>query len=93
MVHNTRFHRVHQGKTMEKGEELDQFHVLEEKLDGLIGYVQSLKKEKDVLAEKVQIQEEKIADLTGEIENLRSARDQAKQKIISLLEKIEQVNV
>jgi len=78
---------------MEMGEELDQFHVLEEKLDTLIGYVQSLKKEKDALAEKVQIQEEKIADLTTEIESLRSARDQAKQKIISLLEKIEQVSV
>ena len=78
---------------METGEELDQFHVLEEKLDALIGYVQTLKKEKDTLAEKVQIQEEKIADLNTEIESLRSARDQAKQKIISLLEKIEQVSV
>ncbi len=78
---------------MEKGEELDQFHVLEEKLDTLIGYVVSLKKEKDVLAEKAQIQEEKISDLTQEVEALRSARDQAKQKIISLLDKIEQVSV
>jgi chromosome segregation ATPase len=78
---------------MEKGEELDQFQLLEEKLDNLIGYVDSLKKEKEALAEKVQINDNKIADLTGEIEILRSARDQAKQRIISLLEKIDQVNV
>lgn len=78
---------------MEKGGELDQFQVLEEKLDNLIVYVQALKKEKDALAEKVPIQDEKIADLTDEIEVLRSARDQAKQRIISLLEKIEQVDV
>ncbi len=78
---------------MEKGEELDQFQALEEKLDSLIAYVQTLKREKETLAEKVQIQDEKIADLTGEIESLRSARDQARQRIITLLEKIEQIDV
>jgi uncharacterized coiled-coil DUF342 family protein len=80
-----------QGRKMEKGEELDQFEVLEEKLDALIGYVESLKREKDVLAEKMQIQDEKISDMAREIETLRSARDQAKQRIVTLLEKIEQV--
>ena len=78
---------------MDRSEELDQFHALEEKLDTLIGYIQTLKKEKDALAEKTHIQEEKITDLSGEIEVLRSGRDQARQKIISLLEKIEQVDM
>lgn len=78
---------------MERSEELDQFKVLEEKIDSLIRYVDSLKKEKEALVEKTHIQDEKISDLTSEIEALRSARDQAKQKIISLLEKIEQVSV
>ncbi|MFO7783168.1 MAG: cell division protein ZapB [Thermodesulfobacteriota bacterium] len=78
---------------MEKGEELDQLQVLEEKLDTLIGYVQALKNEKDALTEKVHIQDGKLADLTDEIDTLRSARDQAKQRIITLLEKIEQINV
>jgi len=78
---------------MEKGEELDQFQLLEEKLDTLIGYVETLRKEKDALSEKVQIQDGKISDLTEEIETLRSVRDQAKQRIITLLEKIEQVKV
>ncbi len=78
---------------MEKGEELDQLQVLEEKLDTLIGYVQALKNEKDALTEKVHIQDGKLADLTDEIDTLRSARDQAKQRIITLLEKIEQIDV
>lgn len=78
---------------MEKGEELDQFQLLEEKLDTLIGYVEKLRKEKDALSEKVQIQDGKISDLTEEIETLRSVRDQAKQRIITLLEKIELVKV
>jgi uncharacterized coiled-coil DUF342 family protein len=78
---------------MESVEELDQFEVLEQKLDSLIKYVQTLKKEKETLSEQLQIQEGKISNMAGEIGSLRSARDQAKQKIISLLEKIEQLDV
>lgn len=78
---------------MENVDELDQFEVLEKKLDSLIGYAQTLKREKEALSEQVQIQEGKISNLTNEIESLRSARDQAKQRIISLLEKIEQLDV
>jgi uncharacterized coiled-coil DUF342 family protein len=78
---------------MQKSEEMDQFQVLEEKVDFLIKSVSSFKKEKDSLIEKIQIQEERIADLTGELENLRASRDKAKQRIFSLLEKIEQAEL
>jgi uncharacterized coiled-coil DUF342 family protein len=78
---------------MQKSEEMDQFQVLEEKVDFLIKSVSSFKKEKDSLLEKIQIQEERIADLTGELENLRASRDKAKQRIFSLLEKIEQAEL
>ena len=54
---------------MQKPEEMDQFQVLEEKVDFLIKSVSSFKKEKDSLLEKIQIQEERIADLTGEAES------------------------
>ena len=47
---------------MEKGEEIDQFQILEEKVDSLITFVTSLKKEKELLMEKIQIQEGKIAE-------------------------------
>ena len=78
---------------MEKGEEIDQFKLLEEKFDALINFMANLKKEKEALTEKVQIQDEKIADLNSEVDNLKSARDKARQRIISLLERIEQLGI
>ena len=73
-------------------EEHDQFQLLEEKIDGIITRLKTLKTEKESLNEKLQIQEEKLTDLTREVEALRSGRDKAKQKIVSLLEKIEQMD-
>lgn len=78
---------------MEKGEEVDQFELLEEKLNGLIEYIDAFKKEKEGLTERIQIQEEKIADLVSEVEQLRAAKYHAKQKIVSLLEKIELLDI
>ena len=78
---------------MQKGEEKDQFEVLETKVDSLIRFVGSLKKEKESLLEKVSIQEEKIADLSSEVENLRAAMDKAKQRVLFLLEKLDQINI
>ncbi len=72
-------------------EGVDQFQLLEDKIDNLIGMIKSLKKEKESFAEKFQIQEEKLADLTKEVEGLKSGRDKAKQRILSLLEKMEQI--
>ena len=78
---------------MEKGEEVDQFKLLEEKIDTLIQFISSLKKERESLIEKTHIQEEKIADLKGEVEQLKAAKDKAKQRIIFLLEKMEQLDI
>jgi len=78
---------------MEKGVEVDQFQLLEEKVDSLIRLMGSYKKEKESLVEKINIQEEKIADLTGELNHLKAARDMAKKRIVSLLEKIEQIEM
>ena len=78
---------------METASDLDQFELLERKIDNLIELIASLRREKESLAEKSKIQEEKLSDLTRQIQTLRSGRDQAKQKIISLLEKIEEVSV
>ena len=70
---------------------VDQFQLLEDKIDNLIEMIKSLKSEKESFAEKFQIQEEKLADLTKEVEGLKSGRDKAKQRILSLLEKMEQI--
>jgi len=78
---------------MGKEKEIDQFKLLEEKIDSLIEFVKSLKKEKDSLVEKRHIQEERISGLTEEVENLRATNDNAKRRIISLLEKIEQLGI
>lgn len=78
---------------MDKEKEIDQFKLLEEKIDSLIEFVKSLKKEKESLVEKRHIQEERISVLTEEVESLRAASDKAKQRIISLLEKIEQLGI
>jgi len=78
---------------MEMTADIEQFDLLEQKLDALLGLVENLKKENSALSERVKIQEEKIADLTRQVEGYRSARDKAKQKILHLLEKLEQVEV
>ena len=78
---------------MDKGDEKDQFAVLESKVDSLIRFADSLKKERESLLERVQIQEEKIANLSTEMENLKAARDKAKQRIVLLLEKLDQIDI
>jgi len=78
---------------MSKTEEMDQFQVLEAKVDSLIKFDNSLKKEKESMLEKLHIQEGKIADLTSELENLKGSRDKAKQRVLSLLEKLEQIEI
>ncbi|UCF82890.1 MAG: cell division protein ZapB [Desulfobacteraceae bacterium] len=78
---------------MDTGGEIEQFQILEEKVDRLIQYIISLKREKEALAEKVQVQAERLADLTDELESSRSAKDGAKHRIAALLEKIEQIDI
>ena len=78
---------------MFKTEERDQFQVLEDKVDSLIQFAKSLKKERESLLEKLHIQEGKIADLISELETLKGSRDKAKQRVLSLLEKLEQIEI
>jgi chromosome segregation ATPase len=73
-------------------EEVDQFKLLEAKLDSLIERTVALKNEKEGLEKKLQLEEEKVSDLSSKIETLRSGRNDAKQKIMTLLEKMEQVS-
>ena len=78
---------------MATAEDMDQFNLLEEKVDSLIKYIASLKKEKESLAEKLHIQEEKLTDLMHEVEELRAARGKVKQRVVNLLERIEQADI
>ncbi len=74
-------------------DEMEQFELLEKKIDSLIELVNELKKERKLLTEKIQIQDEKVADLTEQVNNLKTIRDKAKNKIASILEKMEQIDV
>jgi hypothetical protein len=73
--------------------DVDQFQLLEEKIDSLIGLITDLRKEKELLAEQVQIQEEALADLTEQMGNLNKNKERVKQRIVSLLEKMNQIDV
>ncbi|HIJ35886.1 MAG TPA: cell division protein ZapB, partial [Deltaproteobacteria bacterium] len=72
-------------------EETDQLKLLEDKVEGLIETIMTLKGDKDALKEKLDIQDEKISDLSQQVENLKTVKDMAKKRIVSLLEKIELV--
>ena len=78
---------------MNPEDEMEQFQLLENKIDSLIKFIDSIKKEKESLTEKLHIQELKISDMNGELENLRASRDTAKERILALLKKIEQLDI
>jgi chromosome segregation ATPase len=78
---------------MERDGELNHFHLLEERVDSLIQFIEAFKKEKESSIERIRMQEKKIADLKGDIALLLGARDKAKQKISSLLAKIEKLEI
>jgi uncharacterized coiled-coil DUF342 family protein len=78
---------------MGTAEDMDQFQLLEEKIDSLIQYIATLKKENEALAEKLHIQEEKLTNLTQELEQLKAARGEVKQRVVTLLERIEQADI
>ena len=78
---------------MGTAEDMDQFQLLEEKIDSLIQYIATQKKENESLAEKLHIQEEKLTNLTQELEQLKAARGKVKQRVVTLLERIEQADI
>jgi hypothetical protein len=78
---------------MERDGELDQFRLLEERVDSLIQIIEASKKEKESSIERIRTQEKKIADLKGDIKRLIEVRDRAKKMISSLLAKIEQLEL
>ena len=78
---------------MKQGEEIDHFNLLEEKVESLIKMVMSLKEEKESLIEKNQNLMEIRDKLNGEIEDLNRAKSEARSRIVSLLEKLEQMDI
>ena len=74
-------------------DELNQFSLLEQRVESIISLASSLKEEKVNLEGKLQGQEEKIDSLIDEIEMLKTDKDLIRKRIVSLLEKIEEYNL
>ncbi len=74
-------------------DDLEQFSILEQKVESLISLVSSLKEDKIDLEKKVQGQGERISSFANEIDKLKADKDLVKKRIITLLEKIEKINL
>ncbi len=74
-------------------DELNQFGLLEQRIESIISLASSLKEGKVNLEDKLQSQEEKIDSLIDEIEMLKTDKDLIRKRIVSLLEKIEEYNL
>ncbi|MEE9402151.1 MAG: hypothetical protein V3V47_03025 [Desulfobacteria bacterium] len=74
-------------------DELNQFGLLEQRIESIISLASSLKEGKVNLEGKLQSQEEKIDSLIDEIEMLKTDKDLIRKRIVSLLEKIEEYNL
>ena len=73
--------------------EIEQFGLLEQKVESLISAVSSLKEQKMVLEQKARTQQEDLGTLKREIDTLRADRDVVQKRIASLLEKITECEV
>ncbi|RLC29003.1 MAG: hypothetical protein DRH37_08425 [Deltaproteobacteria bacterium] len=76
---------------MHDTEDLDEFQLLENKIDALVDLVSRLRNEKARLSEQLAVQEGKAAELTDRIDRMEANREKAKQRISAMLEKIEQI--
>jgi uncharacterized coiled-coil DUF342 family protein len=73
--------------------EIEQFKLLEQKVETLISALGSLNEQKMMLERKTRTQEEVLGTLRSEIDTLRADRDAVQERIANLLEKITQCEV
>ena len=70
--------------------EIEEFEVLEQKVESLISAVGSLNEQKMGLERKVRTQQEDLGTLRREIDTLKADRAVVQKRIASLLERITQ---
>lgn len=71
-------------------DDLDQFELLEQKVEALISVVSSLKQENASLARQVAEGAEELRLVKKEVEGLRADRDAVRERIAALLRRIEE---
>lgn len=74
-------------------EEIEQFELLEQRVETLISALGSLNEKKMMLERTARTQEEELGTLRSEIDTLRADRDVVQKRIASLLEKIAECEV
>ena len=73
--------------------EIEQFELLEQRVEALISALGSLNEKKMMLERTARTQEEELGTLRSEIDTLRADRDVVQKRIASLLEKIAECEV
>lgn len=73
--------------------ELDQFDLLEKKIDAIISLVISLKEDKLELERKIKTQEEKMESIVNDMKAFRKKRELAQNRVARLLEKMDKFNL
>ncbi|UCH08738.1 MAG: cell division protein ZapB [Deltaproteobacteria bacterium] len=73
--------------------EIEQFELLEQRVETLISALGSLNEQKMMLERKARTQEEELGTLRSEIDTLRADRDVVQKRIAGLLEKIAECEV
>ena len=71
-------------------DELDQFELLEQRVESLISLVSSLKQENAALERRAQEGGEGLRSLEKEMEGLRADRGAIRERIAALLRRIEE---
>jgi len=74
-------------------EGVDHFKILEERIESLIQFITSLKEENKILRDKNRSLEEKLDKISGEMEDLKRSKGQARDRVLSLLQKIEGLDI
>jgi septal ring factor EnvC (AmiA/AmiB activator) len=69
-------------------EEIEQFDLLERKIESLISVVGTLTDQKTMLERKVKGQQTEVDSLRNEIETLRADRELVQKRIANLLDRI-----
>lgn len=73
--------------------EIEQFELLEQRVETLISALGSLNEKKMMLERTARTQEEELGTLRSEIDTLRADRDVVQKRIAGLLEKIAECEV
>jgi len=73
--------------------EIEQFELLEQRVETLISALGSLNEQKIMLERKARTQEEELGTLRSEIDTMRADREVVQKRIASLLEKIAECEV